>query len=202
MLAFLQARRTSTRLPDKIYKDLNGAPVLYHAINRAKVAGLVDDVIIVSPHELPDVPEGVDCFVWREGSESDVLGRFHAAANLYKPDYVVRLTADCPLLDPHLIDYVVDHAKGFDYCSNVLAPTFPDGVDVEVVPVETLTLLNKVVTNPYHREHVFTMLRGMMPDPKPFKFCSVESAINYSHIKISVDTKEDLEKVRALEPEL
>lgn len=203
MLAFLQARRTSTRLPDKIYKELNGAPILFHAVARAKEATLIDDVVIVSPHELPEVPEGVGYFVW-DGDEMDVLGRFAAAARSYNPDYIVRLTSDCPLLDPHLIDAVVHHAISTDYCSNVIRPTFPDGVDVEVISRAMLSRLDQMLGAKRHREHVTIALREMAAENPdlPLAMCSIESFDDYSKMKWSVDDEKDFRRVCAIERSL
>lgn len=203
MIAFLQARRTSKRFPDKIYQELNGAPVLFHAIARAKEATLVDQVVVIAPHELPDIPEGVGYFVWDEGDEGDVLGRFAAAAQEYRPDYIVRLTADCPLLDPHLIDAVVHHAVGQDYVSNVLNTlTFPDGVDVEVFPRAMIHLLDQSVNGAFDREHVTTVLRNNPTVQESFEMTSIQSFEDYSGIKISIDTEADLRRLRAMEKRL
>ena len=203
VLGFIQARTTSTRLPNKIYKDLNGAPLLYHTIARAKEAHLLDDVVIVSPHPLPDVPEDVHEFVYG-GEEADVLGRFAAALEEFPCDYVVRLTSDCPLLDPHLIDAVIAHgiAASADYSANVIRLTFPDGVDCELISSKLIKLLDSTLQAPYHREHVSTAIRDNDNIQDQFKVVSIESEVDWSRIKLSVDTEEDLQRLRAMESNL
>lgn len=172
--------------------------MLFHTISRAKEASLIDDVIVICPEELPDVPTGIDQFIF-SGDESDVLGRYHAALKRYPCDYIVRLTSDCPLLDPNLIDLAVHSAMDHDYCSNVLVPTFPDGLDVEVISADTIKMLHRDADKPYDREHVTTMIRNNSYIQRDMDLVSIESEKDYSYIKISVDTAEDLDRVREYE---
>lgn len=196
--AFIQARLSSKRFPRKIYEDLNGAPLLYHVVSQALSCKLIDRVVVCSPHELPDVPDNVDQFIYG-GEESDVLGRYVACFNEFPCEYIVRLTADCPLLDPYLIDFIIENAFGSDYCSNVMKLTFPDGVDTEVLSASCLKAIDKFSAG---REHVTTILRESEVWQRFFEIVSVESPKDYSKMKISVDTKTDLENVRKIERKL
>lgn len=174
--------------------------MLFHAIARAKEAELVDDVLVASPHVLPDLPVGIREFVFN-GDESDVLGRYHACLEANPAAYIVRLTSDCPLLDPGMIDTIVAWtlSSKADYGSNLLPATFPDGFDVEVISSKLLQWLHENATDPADREHVTWRLRR---DPKlqsELKIFNLSGLLDYSDIKLSVDTKEDLERVREWE---
>lgn len=201
--AFIQARQGSKRLPNKIYEDINGAPMLWHVISRAKECKLIDDVIIVAPKILPEIPDGIKGFAWITGSEDDVLGRYAQALEKHPCDYVVRLTADCPLLDSHLIDYVISQALLFDadYASNVLPATFPDGLDTEVISANTLMAVNCLAMSAFDREHVTTYIRNDPKSQVDMNIVSIQNMEDLSYIKISVDTQEDLDNVRRIEKE-
>ena len=196
--AFIQARTGSTRLPGKIYKDINGAPMLFHTINMAKRAKLIDEVIVVSPQRLAELPENIPEFVY-DGDETDLLSRYVAALDAHPCDYVVRLTSDCPLLDFYLIDFVIAASIGADYGSNVLAATFPDGMDVEVIEANTLREIDRLTTDPRSREHVTTILRNDPEIQVRFNLVSVQAYVDQSCVKLSVDTEEDLHRVREME---
>lgn len=197
VFAFIQARQTSTRFPNKIYQEFNGVPLLYHTISRAKESKFIDDVIVCSPEKLPHLPEGTKSYVhW--GDENDVLDRY-AGCLVFNPcDYVVRLTSDCPLLDPNLIDFVIYQAitASADYCSNVMKLTFPDGLDTEVIKSSFLKFLGGSVKSRYHREHVTSLIRDNKSLQEEFNCVSIENCEDLSNIKMSVDTKEDLENLR------
>lgn len=180
--------------------DLNGAPLLYHVIARAKEASLLDDVVVVSPAPL-ELPDGVQGFVY-DKDENDVLGRYAACLKAYPCDSVVRLTADCPLLDPHLIDAVVALGQEASYASNVVRLTFPDGMDAEIMSAKMLDFLDFAVKDRRHREHVTSIIRESKEWLDHFDVVSVENMTNYSDLKLSVDTEEDLERVRKTERRL
>ena len=197
VLGFIQARETSKRLPGKIYADIGGVPLLYHVVDRAKQSALMDDVILLSPRPLPDVPEGVRNF-WMPANfdENDVLARFAACLANNPCDYVVRLTADCPFLDTGLIDQVIANGIGADYCSNVLTPSFPDGVDCEMMSADLLEWMNERDMSAYDREHVTSFIRKHHGEFPEMQIVSVENSVDYSSIKTSIDTAEDLEIAR------
>lgn len=157
-------------------------------------------MIVCSPAKLPDLPEGVKDFVY-QGDEDDVLSRYSACEMANFCNYVVRLTSDCPLLDPNLIDFIIYSAivNSADYCSNVLKLTFPDGVDTEVISPKLLRFLDGSVKSKYHREHVTSLIRDNLNLQDEFNCVSVENQEDLSKIKLSVDTKEDLERLRYLD---
>src|SRR5450759_1196124 len=139
ILGVVQARVSYTRLPGKVLQPILGEPMLARQLERVRRAQRLDAVVVATSADASDDPleelcaaTGVDCF---RGSLDDVLDRFHAVAESYRAEHVVRLTGDCPLMDAAVIDAVVElHLSGrYDYSSNVLPPTFPDGLDVEVV---------------------------------------------------------------------
>ena len=162
----------------------------------------MDDVIVLSPEPLPDLPTGTREFVASKVDEGDVLGRFAACIEANPCDYVVRLTSDCPLLDPHLIEYVVAVGvlNNADYCSNVLDASFPDGVDVELISAKVLTSLNESINSDHEREHVTAFLRRPEWRSHPsFNLVSIVNDEDLSKVKLSIDTEADLERVRKLE---
>lgn len=135
----VQARITSTRLPGKVLMDVAGRPMLSQQLRRLKQCRMADDIVIATTTNRGDGrivdlarQEGVG---WFCGSESDVLARFVGAARQTQADAIVRVTADCPLIDPHVTDRVIGeligHASECDYASNILQRTFPKGLDVE-----------------------------------------------------------------------
>ncbi len=198
-VAIIQARMASTRLPGKILADLAGKSLLYHVVSRVKQAKTINKVIVATTDKPNDNETEkcckkirVDCF---RGSEDDVLDRFYQAAKHFSANVVVRLTADCPLLDPGIIDHVVNvFQKGnYDYVSNVIEPTYPDGLDTEVFSFETLERAWKEAALKSEREHVTPFIR------KPsnlFRLANVKNDVDLSAMRWTVDEPEDLEFVR------
>lgn len=171
--------------------------MLWHVVDRVGKAKLVDDIVICSPHKIEDIPDGVKEFVYSE-DESDVLARYWNCYLANPCDYVLRITSDCPMLDPHLIDAVIHHGikNRADYCSNVLNKSFPDGVDCELISKRMLSFLHATVNSRIGREHVTLAARENKGNRDQFNMVSVESRRDYSDIKWSVDTHDDLERVR------
>lgn len=163
-LAIVQARMGSTRLPGKIMMDLSGKPVLQHVIERLRRARQLDDIVIATSTLASDdlvadfcTAAGVLCF---RGSESDVLSRYFHAAEAYAAEVVVRITSDCPLIDPAVVDAIVLAFKngGWDLSTNA-GPypekrTFPRGLDTEVFSYQGLKAAHLAADQPYQREHV------------------------------------------------
>ena len=141
-IAIIQARMGSTRLPGKVLMDLAGAPLLARVVNRARRATRLDDVVVATTVEPRDTPiaqlceaRGWPCF---RGSEADVLDRYYQAAKAFHADVVVRVTSDCPLIDPEVLDHLVeeflDRQSTLDYAANFLPrPSYPHGLDAEVM---------------------------------------------------------------------
>jgi len=198
---------TSTRLPGKVLADLGGQPLLGHMLARVRRAERLDATWVATTANATDdavaalcEAQGVPVF---RGDEADVLGRFVGAAKAARADVVVRLTADCPMMDPGLIDEAVARraAGGFDYLSNAGERTYPDGLDIEVFTRAALDEAAEKAHMPFHREHVTPYLRtGMYADipTGAFKVGSVEGPADFSHLRWTVDTPDDLERVRAM----
>ena len=168
-------------------------------VERIGRASRIDDLVIATSSDRSDDPlatwaEAEGLTVYR-GSLDDVLGRFVGVIAVYAPDTVVRLTADCPLASPRVIDAVIDYftASDVDYCSNTLTPTFPDGLDVEVVRARVLTEIAEISTDPAEREHVTL---GVYRRPERFTLANVAGDSDLSSLRWTVDTADDLAFVR------
>lgn len=198
---------TSTRLPGKVMAELAGQPLLGHMLDRVRCAATLDAAWVATTVNATDDPVAAYCGqrgvpVFR-GDEADVLGRFAGAAAAARADVIVRLTADCPMIDPALIDEAVDRraACDFDYLSNAGERTYPDGLDIEVFTRTALDEANRAARLPFHREHVTPYLRtGLYADipTGEFKIGNVEAPADFSHLRWTVDTPDDLERVRAI----
>lgn len=201
MVCVIQARMGSTRLPGKVLMDIAGIPMLAHVIERSKAIKAVDEVVVATTTLKED--EAVIATAREYGAEtfagdlSDVLDRYYQAARQFEADVVMRVTADCPLLDPTVGDHVVSHYEHgrVDYCSNVLPPTYPDGVNIEIVDFAALEKSWKVATLPSDREHVTTYIRT---HPEEFSVVNVESEEDMSDLRWTVDAPEDLDFVRQI----
>lgn len=203
-VAIIQARMLSTRLPGKIFQDIAGKPMLSRVIERTIRARHLDVVGIATSTDTTDdrVEEyckahGILCY---RGSMHDVLDRYHGAACAWKADYVVRISSDCPLIDPEVVDRVVDacvRAEGkVEYANNFLpVRTFPRGLELESFPFRILDYLWKVDTNPGWREHVTGYIDQK---PEEFRIECIINEIDESCHRWTVDTVEDLELVRRI----
>jgi spore coat polysaccharide biosynthesis protein SpsF len=200
-VAIIQARMTSTRLPGKILADLAGCPLLERVVGRAKRAKLLQLVAIATTDRPTDDAVaalcdkiGVACF---RGSEDDVLDRYYQAAKTFAAETVVRLTADCPLLDPDVIDRAVRcfQAGDFDYLSNGVERTYPDGLDTEVFRFTALERAWREARLKSEREHVTPYL---YKHPELFRLGSEKNDRDFSALRWTVDEPEDLEFVRAV----
>lgn len=200
ILAVLQARFSSSRLPGKVLKDLLGEPMLYRQIERVSRSKRIDKLVVATSTDHSDDPvekmcldKGVHCF---RGSLDDVLDRFYRAAEPFSPDHVVRLTGDCPLIDSNVIDSIVElHlAEGNDYTSNTIIPTFPDGLDAEVVTWNALKTAWENATLPSEREHVTPFIYKR---PERFRLgCLEKEEKSLLGLRWTVDEQEDLLFVR------
>jgi spore coat polysaccharide biosynthesis protein SpsF len=200
-LAIIQARIGSTRLPGKVLVDLGGATVLARVVHRLERSQQITKMVVATtsvPADEVIVSEcerlQVSCF---RGSEDDVLDRYYQAARSYTADAVLRITSDCPLIDPELVDETVrvfrnEHA---DYASNVSPRTYPRGLDAEVMTSSALERAWREAREPYEREHVTPYL---YEHPKSFRLASVRGDVDYSHYRWTLDTPGDLELLRAV----
>lgn len=202
-VAIVQGRMASSRLPDKILKEINGKPMLAWVVERAGMARRIDQVIVATTIDPSDdaveaycQAHGIACY---RGSMHDVLDRFYQAARQYQADVVVRFTADCPLLDPQLVDHVLAEffKAGADFAANRLPPpftrTYPIGLDTEVATFAALERAWKEATAKHDREHVMPYLYEV--DGR-FKVVRVEYEQDYGWMRWTVDTAEDLELIR------
>lgn len=198
ILAIIQARMGSTRLPKKVMMDLAGRPVLRHVIDRLSHASRIDEIIVATTHDRSDDCVEEQCRDWDvpvfRGPVDDVLARFHGAvrsipATRGPVEAIVRITADCPLLDPRGVDRVVDEqiAGQYDYVSNVDPPTWPDGLDVEVFTNAALDEAFARATLPSEREHVTPYIRN---NPR-FRKSNVIHVPDLSKIRLTLDTEKD-----------
>jgi spore coat polysaccharide biosynthesis protein SpsF len=199
ILAILQARLSSTRLPGKVLMNLHGLPMILRQIERIQQSEKIEKLVVATSadsrdDELAVVLDDAGVSV-RRGPLNDVLERFRIVAEEFKPDTIVRLTADCPLTDPEVIDRVITaHLEsGADYTSNTLHPTYPDGLDVECIDSHAFERLNDIPLTETEREHV-TM--GLYTRPDEFKLNAVEQQPNHSNLRWTVDVADDLAFVR------
>lgn len=198
VLAILQARMSSSRLPGKVLKPILGEPMLWRQIERVHRARKVDKLIVATSTDPTDDPveefcraRGIDCF---RGDLARVLDRYYQAALKYRPKNILRLTGDCPLSDPEVIDKLIDffNAGNFDYASNTIPHTYPNGLDAEIFTVKTLGRAWQGAVVPYSWEHVTPFIYG---NPQLFKLGSFVAKKDLSALRWTVDTKEDFEHV-------
>jgi len=160
--AIVQARMGSTRLPGKVAREVAGQTLLEHLIERLGFAGRLDEIVVAtSTAAADDVIEqlcqrrGIHCF---RGSEHDVLDRYFGAARHFAADIVVRVTADCPLIDPAIVDHMIEvyaaEPDRYDLVTNRHPLTYPDGLDVDVIPTRALKVVWERADQPHQREHV------------------------------------------------
>jgi len=200
-LAIVQARMGSSRLPGKVLMDLGGESVLARVIHRLRRAALVDKIVVASSTSEKDDAVVRECerlqVLSFRGSEHDVLDRYYRCAELQRAAVLVRITADCPLLDPELVDLTIRAflAENCDYASNALVQSYPRGLDVEVLSRAALTRAWTKAHSPHDREHVTPYL---YEHPELFRLVSVMADADYSHHRWTVDTLEDLELVRSI----
>lgn len=198
ILGILQARVSSTRLPGKVLLPLVGAPMLVRQIERLQRSTMIDQLLLATstgPEDDPleELAKQIGLPVFR-GALDDVLDRFYQAAASCNPGHVVRLTGDCPLTDPEIVDNVVRyHLEGeYDYTSNIHPPTFPDGLDVEVVRFEILQAAWKEAATAVEREHVTWFI---YQQPERFRLGNLRNPVDHSGLRWTVDEAEDYEFV-------
>lgn len=205
ILAVLQARMSSTRLPGKVLEPILGMPLILRAIERIQRAGTLDGLVLAtstdpSDDPLAEVAQSAGITV-RRGSLNDVLQRFVDVADEFSPEAVVRLTGDNALTDPAIIDRVVEEhvASGADYTSNTVQRTFPRGLDAEVVSASALRAVAALGIAPEEREHVTI---GVYRRPERFSLRAVTQRPDRSELRWTVDYPEDLAFARAVYGEL
>ena len=205
IIAVIQARAGSTRLPAKVVADLGGRPVLEWVVRAARAASRVDEVVVATStlaedDMVADLALSLGVAVVR-GSEDDVLSRFVAALDAHPADALVRLTADCPLLDPTLIDAIAGAwaaAPTHDYISTVLVRSLPRGMDVELVTAQALRAVDRMATG-HDRVHVTS---AVYADPTAYRLLGLCVTPPANDLRVTLDTPADLVLLRALVAEL
>ncbi len=194
VVAVLQARMSSTRLPGKVLLRTCGKPLLQHQIERVRRSKRIDTLVVATSDDASDTPLaalckdlGVPAF---RGSLDDVLDRMVSAARPHNPRWLVRLTGDCPLADPQVIDQVIEAALqgDVDYVSNALNPSFPDGLDVECVRFTALEQAWREADLPSEREHVTPFIHTR---PQRYRLREVRHTPDLSHLRWTVDEPAD-----------
>ena len=198
ILAIVQARMGSTRLPGKVLKEAGGKSLIEILFSRLARSKKIDKIILATSESedndsLEEEVKKLGFEVFR-GSENDVLGRFYQAARKHAPEVVVRITGDCPLIDPMLVDEVIKlyQEKNVDYASNTEPPTYPDGLDTEVFSFGTLEMAHQQANKPFDREHVTPIMRT----EKQFQRASYSNDIDLSAERWTVDDPEDFEVIK------
>ena len=199
IIAITQARTGSTRFPNKIMIKIEDETLLSIHVNRIKKSKKINSIIIATTSkakddiiELESKKLNVSCY---RGEEEDVLDRFYRAAKPYKPDFVVRLTSDCPLIDPSLIDMIIEATVNskVDYCSNTLIESYPDGQDVEVFSFNSLKKAWEESVLMSDREHVTPYMK------KNFKVLNVHSNnMKFNKVRMTVDEPSDFVVIKRL----
>ena len=206
ILAITQARYGSTRLPAKILKEVNGVTLLEVHLRRILQSKIVTKLKVATTDE-----EGSKYIIdicnkqeveYHQGAIDDVLDRFYQTALPEKPDYIVRVTSDCPLIDPEIIDKVIKICidGGYDYASNTLIPTYPDGMDVEVFTFAALEKAWKEANLLSEHEHVTPFIKNnsSVMGGTLFKSFNVVNNVDLNEIRITVDEQRDFEVIKTL----
>lgn len=199
-LAMIQARCGSTRLPNKVLKNLYGKPALQRMIERVQKSRKIDEVMVITSIKKDNLPilklcSSINIRVG-VGSEDDVLDRYYQAAKLLHPEYVIRLTADCPCFDAELLDMAIERMEpDTDYCA-MLSETFADGLDLEIIRFTALKKAWKEARHSYEREHV---TQYIIHHPEMFKQQDFVSPVGYfGNHRWTVDEAEDFEVINRI----
>ena len=193
IVAIVQARMGSSRLPGKVLKPINGIPVIELLLLRLSKSELVDQIVVATSNTDADIRlvEHVEKlgFSCSQGSENDVLERYYDAAKKHDADVIVRITGDCPFVDANLVDQVINEylSSKVDYFSNVMPPTYPDGLDVEVFSFKVLERSHRESREPHEREHVTPYARSS----SFFKKGNMMSSEDFSHVRLTLDELDD-----------
>lgn len=188
----------STRLPGKVMREIVGSPMLWHVVNRIKHSSLLDRIVVATTiNSKDDIIEdfckknNIELF---RGNEDDVLDRYYMSAKYFGADIIVRITSDCPLIDPYIVDLVIKKHMKFnaDYTSNTLKRTYPLGLDTEVFNFPSLEKAYYEAKESYHREHVTVYF---YENPNFFKLQNVENSVDLSHLRWTVDEERDFQFV-------
>jgi spore coat polysaccharide biosynthesis protein SpsF len=201
--AIIQARMGSKRLPKKTLMEISGKPMLGHVVERLRCSHSITGIVVATSVNHADTPivhyarqERVTCFA---GSEDDVLSRFVGAAKSVQTDLIVRITGDCPLIDPGVLDEMIAYhlAQGVEYTGNLARRTLPRGLDAEVFSVDALFKADRLGLEHHHREHVTPFI---YEHPELFTVASFEvtGALRRPDLRLCVDTQEDMDLIQRI----
>lgn len=191
--AIIQARMGSKRLPGKIMKTIIGKPMIEYLLDRISKSILINEIIVATSDQEENIElikflnsKNIKCFV---GDEEDVLSRYYFAAKKYKAQNIIRITADCPLIDPLVVDNTIRKfiEDSVDYTSNIFPRSFPKGLDTEVFSFQALEKAYNETTSKYDREHVTPYIR----ESGQFKISNYSCKEDFSNIRLTVDWNED-----------
>lgn len=206
-VAIVQARSGSTRLPGKIFREFCGKPMLWHVINRLSNSSQINKIVIATTTASEDditekfcAENKIECY---RGSIEDVLQRYYEAARYSGAEIIIRVTSDCPLIDPVIIDKMlkqfVSSVQTIDYMSNVVERTFPRGLDTEIITFDSLSKAAVEAAGAFDREHVTPYIYN---NPHKFRIRSFINEKDYSHYRLTVDTIEDFDLITRIYNEL
>ncbi|WYL96988.1 MAG: glycosyltransferase family protein [Gloeotrichia echinulata IR180] len=203
----IQARMTSTRLPGKVLKKVMDKPLLEYQIERLQRVKLADAIVIATTTNDTDLPIIELCsrlsVPYFRGSEENVLARYHGSAKAYHADVIVRVTSDCPLIDPQVIDLIIqfyrDFSDKYDYVSNTLERSYPRGLDTEIFSFSVLNQAFLEATQPSDQEHVTPFIYR---HPERYHIAQVTYTENQSHHRWTVDIPEDFALIERIITEL
>ena len=194
-IAIIQVRMGSTRLPGKVLKKLNGITVLESLLNQLNYSKLLNDKIIATTSNSEDDVIVNFCkskeIKYFRGSQDDVLDRYYNCAKKFSINTIIRITSDCPLMDPQVVDDVIDFylKNSYDYVNNFYKRTYPYGNDVEIFSLKVLEKVWEKATKPSEREHVTPYIYN---NPDEFSLGWIENKENLSEFHWTIDRKEDL----------
>lgn len=203
VVAAIQARMASTRLPGKVMKEILGKPIVWHIANRLKQAKLVNQIIIATTNKPEDKTivdfakaNAIDCYA---GSENDLVDRLYQTMKRFKADAMVRITADCPLADPGIVDKVTRlflNAKGgYDYASNINPPTYPDGLDTEIFSFTALERVQHETKTIFEREWITS---NFFEHPERFRLGHLKNNADLSYMRWTVDYQDDFDFINEI----
>lgn len=201
-IAIIQARMSSTRLPKKVLKKINGKPMLRYLLDRLLKSKYINKIIVATSTDKSDDILYKFCNTYHievfRGSLNNVLDRFYQTAIIYKADIVIRITADCPFIDPKLLDKGIASflKKKPDYLSNIIKRTYPRGFDFEIMSFKTLKNAFLNAKNEFEREHVTPYI--YKTNPEKFKLYNIRQKSDYSKYQLTVDTIEDFDLIEIL----
>lgn len=198
IVAIIQARMTSTRLPGKVLKEVNGEPLLQHMLNRLKRSEKIDEIVVATTineadNSIVELCHALGVKTYR-GSESDVLSRYYECAKEAEADVIIRMTSDCPVIDPIIVDQIVEFylANKTDYVSNSIERSYPRGMDTEVFSFKALEKAYVFGIDEVEREHVTPYIYR---NTEQFEIKSYSYREDESEYRLTVDTIDDFKLI-------